>query len=138
MPALQKGDGDMTIVRCKPIQHEHYIQAAFFRWAALAGGKYPEIKALFAIPNGGTRHKLEAVKLKREGVKAGVPDVCLPVPRGKYAGLWIEFKAEKGKVTEHQDEWHILLRSLGHRVEVSRSWQAAVNIVEKYLQGIDW
>lgn len=127
-----------TVPRRKPIQHEHHIQAAFFRWAALAGGKYPELKALYAIPNGGTRHKLEAVKLKREGVRAGVPDVHLPVPRGKYVGLWIEFKAEAGRVTEIQAEWHTILRSLGHRVEVARSWMSAVNIVEKYLQGVNW
>ena len=119
-------------------ESEHQIQAAFFARVAYMAGKYPEVKALFAVPNGGMRHKLVAIKLKREGVMAGVPDVCLPVPRGKYAGLWIEFKAEKGRVTETQAEWHILLRSLGHRVEVSRSWQAAVNIVEKYLAGIDW
>ena len=119
-------------------ESEHQIQTAFFARVVYMEKKYPEIKALFAIPNGGMRHKLVALKLKREGVRPGVPDCCLPVPRGKYASLWIEFKAEKGKVTETQAEWHTLLRSLGHRVEVCRSWQAAVNVVEKYLAGIDW
>jgi hypothetical protein len=61
---------------------------------------------LFAIPNGGARHKAIAGKLRAEGVRAGVPDICLPVPRGEYHGLFIELKRPKGgHVSEEQEAW---------------------------------
>lgn len=120
----------------KSLEHNH--QVALFRWAALNEKKWPELKAMYAVPNGGHRHKLTAYKLKAEGVKAGIPDIVLPVPRGKYGALFIEMKAGNNKPTKIQLEWHALLRDLGNRVEVVYSWQSAANVIEKYLQGLDW
>jgi len=77
---------------------EHDIQKQYFRWAAHIKG----IELLHAIPNGGHRHPATAVKLKAEGVKAGVPDVYLPVSRGGFIGLAIEFKAPEGNPTKEQ------------------------------------
>ena len=71
-------------------------QAAIFEWCAWNRGKYPELELLYHIPNGGKRGKAEAARFKREGVKAGVPDLCLPVARRGFHGLYIELKAEKG------------------------------------------
>ncbi len=112
---------------------EHLHQAALFRWAALNTRKYPELDMLLAIPNGGLRHIGVARKLKAEGVKAGVPDVCLPVPRGTNAGLWIELKAGKNKPTPEQEGWLKRLREHGHRAEVAYGWEAARDIITKYL-----
>lgn len=122
----------------KKYNSEHQHQANFFHWAALNEKKYPELALLYAVPNGGHRHVLVARKLKAEGVKAGVPDIHLPVPRGKYAGLWIEMKAGKNKPTPAQVYWHALLREVGHRVEVCYSWPSAANVVEKYINGVEW
>lgn len=83
---------------------EHDEQAGFFEWAAYSRGKYPELDFMFAIPNGGLRHVTVAQKLKAEGVRPGVPDTFLPVARGGYHGLWIEFKFEKNKLTELQEQ----------------------------------
>ena len=69
------------------MQHEAEEQAALFRWALLSRGRIPELDLLFHIPNGGSRHPREAANLKRQGVKAGVPDLFLPIARGKYHGL---------------------------------------------------
>ena len=73
-------------------EHEH--QKAVIEWAEVKSGQYPELRLLYAIPNGGHRHKAVAAKLKAEGVKPGVPDLCLPVRRGEYSGLYIEMKAK--------------------------------------------
>ena len=43
---------------------------------------HPELSMLYAVPNGGRRDKAEAAHLKRQGVRAGVPDLCLAVPKG--------------------------------------------------------
>jgi len=87
----------------------------------------------FAIPNGGARHVTVAAKLKAEGVKPGVPDWHLPVPMGKYAGLWIEFKYGDNKVTKSQDSYIWALRAQGHRVEVCYTVDSAISVTESYL-----
>ena len=81
-------------------QLERAEQIALFTWAAWQSSKYPELKLMFAIPNGGSRHPIEAVNLKTSGVKAGGPDIFLPVARGEYKCLWVEMKSEKGKKKE--------------------------------------
>ena len=55
---------------------EHVEQVVLFEWARLQAAKYPMLKTMFAIPNGGKRGSATAAKLKAEGVKAGVCDVC--------------------------------------------------------------
>jgi hypothetical protein len=54
-------------------------------------------------PNGEVRDKATAAKLKRMGVRAGIPDflVCWP---GEDAGLmvWIELKRPGGRLSDHQ------------------------------------
>ena len=49
-------------------------------WARWNQNVHPELELLYHCPNGGSRNKAEAVKLKQMGVKAGIPDLCLPVP----------------------------------------------------------
>lgn len=117
---------------------EHNHQAALIRWAALHTKKYPELKALYAVPNAAKRTARQGAWMKAEGLRAGVPDIVLPVPRGTYAGLFIEMKAGKNKPTPIQMEWHRVLREVGHRVEVCYSWLAAANVIEKYLNGVRW
>ena len=68
---------------------ESVEQQCLFRWAAFQIGRYPELKLLYHVPNGGSRKKSEAGRFKAEGVKAGVPDLCLPVARGCSHGLYI-------------------------------------------------
>ena len=85
------------------IQHEAREQEALFRWAGFAAGTMPELNLLYHIPNGGSRNKAEAANLKRQGVRAGVPDLFLPVARGGYHGPYIELKFEKNKTSKNQE-----------------------------------
>lgn len=62
-------------------------QEALFEWAAYHMDCMPELEYMHHIPNGGKRDKRTAVALKRQGVKAGVPDICLPVARNGYHGV---------------------------------------------------
>ena len=118
----------------KYTQHEAAEQEALFGWAAWQLFKYPEIDLLFHIPNGGSRHPQEAANLKKQGVKAGVPDLCLPVPRGVFHGLYIEMKAGKNKPTAFQAEWIKKLRGQGYQAEVCYGWEAAAQLIEQYLK----
>ena len=114
---------------------EHTEQVALFRWAALAKSRWPELMLLHAIPNGGHRHIQVARRLKAEGVKAGVPDLCLPVARGGWHGLYIELKTATGRLSAEQGEWLTALETQGYRVAVCRGWQGAWRVIEEYLGG---
>ena len=67
--------------------------------------QYPDLRLLFHVPNGGHRSKATAGRLKAAGVKAGVPDLILLVPRGKYHGMVCELKARGGRLTPDQRAW---------------------------------
>ena len=113
---------------------EHLHQVAVFRWAAYQTGKYPGLGLMFAVPNGGARHIAVARKLKAEGVKAGVPDIFLPVPHGTYHGLFIEMKSTKGKTVETQDLWLDRLAHQGYKVAVCRGAEEAIHIIQAYME----
>lgn len=89
---------------------------------------------MFAIPNGGVRHKAVASKLKKEGVKAGVPDIFLAHPKGTYAGLWIEMKYGKNKTSPKQREWLRALSDSGYRTEVCYGADEAWQVILDYLE----
>lgn len=115
-------------------REEQELQIAFFEWAKWQEGKYPELKKMHHIPNGGKRSKTEAAIFKAMGVKSGVPDVFLPEPRGIYHGLYIEFKSDKGKTFKEQDELLTSLQEAGYFVCVINSLDKAIKITRKYLQ----
>ena len=101
--------------------------------------KHPELALLYAIPNGGKRSIKTARMLKATGVKAGVPDMCLPVPRYPYHGLYIELKRRKGgRVSEKQSEWLQDLRKEGYKTCVCYGSDETIQVIEDYLKGEQW
>lgn len=113
---------------------EQELQIAFFEWAKWQEGKYPELKMMHHIPNGGKRSKTEAAIFKAMGVRSGVPDVFLPDPRGIYHGLYIEFKSDRGKTSSNQDELLVSLQEAGYFVCVLNSLEKAIDITKRYLE----
>lgn len=77
-------------------------QEALFSWAAYRTEIMPELQYMYHVPNGGKRDKATAAVLKRQGVKAGVPDIMLPAARAGYHGLYIELKAGENTTTKKQ------------------------------------
>lgn len=116
------------------IPTESEEQQQIFQWAAYAIGRWPELKYLHHIPNGGARSKATSGKLKAEGVKPGVPDICLPVPHGKYHGLYIELKRRKGgRLSDDQSEWLTALRGFGYFAVSCRGAQEAIEVIQRYV-----
>jgi len=113
---------------------EHDEQVALFQWAGYQLGACPELALMFAIPNGGDRHPAVAGKLRDEGVKPGVPDICLPVPRGKYHGMFLEMKFGKNKPKPDQFKWMGALRDQGYYVRLAWDWQTAAEFITRYLE----
>ncbi len=115
-------------------------QAALFCWAADSVGKYPQLKWLFSIPNGGSSHIAEATKMVATGLRSGVPDVFLPARKCNnndrmYYGCFIEMKVKKNKTSKEQNDWIAYLTFAGYYVAVCYSWQEARDTLINYLEG---
>lgn len=112
---------------------EHSEQVAIFDWAKLMSNKYPDLNLLYAIPNGGKRHITTARKLKREGSKSGMPDMCLPVSRFGFNSLYIELKSEKGSLSQFQKQKAKELAMSNNFVACCYGYQSAIDILEIYI-----
>ena len=111
-------------------------QSIIFAWASMQENVYPELKLMFAIPNGGYRNKLEAKNLKLQGVKSGVPDIFLSYPKDKFHGLYIELKHGKNKTSENQNKWLTELNKAGYKAVVAYEAEEAIKTIKEYL-GVD-
>lgn len=131
--AAMKAFGPRT-ARAKPADREGLEQTALVREVEL---RYPEaFKLIYHVPNGGHRHKAVAAKLKGQGVKAGVPDLVLPMARGGHFGLYIEFKAMPpfdAAVSASQDAYIQALIAQGYLALVCRGHIDALECLRAYL-----
>lgn len=107
---------------------EHAIQCASVQWFCL---QYPR-RLIYAVPNAARRSAPQAARLKAEGMLAGVPDLVIPEPNGRYHGLYVEMKTPTGTLTVEQKRIGDELRRRGYRVEIARSVTQFMEIVEGY------
>ena len=108
-------------------------QETVIQWARICSGKWPELKLLHHVPNGGRRNAKEAAKLKRMGVLAGVADLHLPVARGGYNGLYIEMKYEEGRLLESQKKFLKAAAAEGNYCVVCYSAADAIEVLDLYM-----
>ena len=106
---------------------EHDETVAVVEYCDLKG--YP----VFHIPNEAKRSPATAARLKAEGMRPGVPDLCIPVARGRYHSLYIEMKADGGKPTEEQAAWISSLRAEGMCAYVCYGAANAIALVDEYM-----
>lgn len=107
------------------------------KWWALAWRSLgcPHEHLLWHTPNGGSRRKIEACILKGQGVRPGVPDLFLAVPRGGFHGLFVEMKRrDGGVVSEAQSGMASLLQAQGYKVRVCFGFDQARAEIEHYMQ----
>ncbi|ADL03342.1 VRR-NUC domain-containing protein [Lacrimispora saccharolytica] len=114
--------------RSEATEQEHVVS-----WCSHREGMYPDLKWIHHCPNGGSRQKKEAARLKAQGVKPGVPDLHLPIPKGAYAGLYIEMKYDDGTVEPPQKEWIRAMKAAGHFACVCYGYDYAVKVIEEYV-----
>lgn len=112
---------------------ESIEQQQLFAWAEWLIPRRPELALMYHIPNEGKRSKATGGRMKAEGLKEGVPDICLLVPSGTYHGLYIEMKRVGGKASSEQRKWVHLLSEQGYRAEICQGFEAAATIIMKYL-----
>lgn len=116
---------------------EHQQQCALIEWARLNETREPRLQLLYAIPNGGARSKAQAGRLKAEGVRAGVYDLCLACP-GMLAGqvyhaLYLEMKTDVGKLSGAQEQFLTVAGAYGNACRMHRDWVEAARLIIAYL-----
>jgi hypothetical protein len=89
---------------------------------------------MYAVPNGSNRSMAHALYMKREGLKSGVPDICLPVAKGGYHGLYIEMKRKPNKSTPEQDAWATALMERGYYHALCWNFEEAKEQILGYLK----
>lgn len=122
------------------VRHEESNeQQALIRWSRLSSKSYPGLDRIFHIPNGqllggsGVQRMRRGARLKAEGLKAGVPDLFLPVPIGEYAGLFIEMKRKAGgRLSKYQKDWCEWLPTAGYKLVVSNGFLEAKEAIKAY------
>jgi len=134
--------------RKKPDSQEYLHQCDFIKWCRLFKGpdcQYPDLDLIYATPNGAHVTEHQRRKLGREGMRKGVLDLCLPVPRGKFHGMYIEFKfigkrnkagniipSSVGTLTDEQIDFKSRVTRLGYHTIVAYTWHAAQDAVKEY------
>lgn len=81
-----------------------------------------DLELLHHIPNGGSRHKAEAVNITASGILKGMPDLHLPLcllgsnASSSFGSLYIEMKRPKEKMRKDQLRIAKMLIKAGNRV----------------------
>lgn len=127
-------------MRKRPRYLEDGESMALMAWASVTpyrGGRVSDY--LIHIPNGGKRNAREAGRLKRMGVRAGVPDyflhvVKVPRPGIVYGGFLIELKAdEDSRISENQVEQLKHFQRCGYETARADGWVEAARMICQYL-----
>lgn len=117
-------------------ESESEEQQKLFQWASIAAKllDLDGLELMFHVPNEGLRSLSMGRKMKAEGLKKGVADICLPVPRGQYHGLFFEMKAKDGKLTKEQIDFLKGVKKQGYATWVCYSAEEAINLITKYYE----
>lgn len=120
---------------------EHQQQAKLFEWIRAHESEMPDLKLAYAITNFAGRVKskrlnqLNGARLNAEGRRKGMLDVCWPVARLGFHGLYLEMKTEAGSLSKEQRWYRDALRGAGQCVYVPRSWEHARDFILAYYDG---
>jgi len=120
---------------------ERQHQVALIEWARRWRCMHPELDLLFAIPNQAARRGPNARRLTEEGVRAGMPDLCLPVARGGYHACYLELKRPPAgknpekRLTAAQRERMAVLQAVGNHVALVIGWDQARDVLIAYIIG---
>ena len=107
---------------------EHDQQVAVVAWCDLHD------IPIFAIPNAARRSHQLAAYMKAEGLRAGVPDLFIPMPSGEYAGLFIEMKDVNGRPPRRsQMEWLERLNANGYAAYWAKGADQAIQLIQQYV-----
>ena len=123
-------------------RNEAAEQRDLVKWARLAAVGRPDLRLLFAIPNGGgfsggfKSNAIRVSRMKAAGLTSGIPDLLLAKPCHGFAGLFVEMKrTAMATVSDHQETMAAQLSAAGYAVAIAYGWHAARDAITDYLAG---
>lgn len=117
--------------RTNPQYKEHWVQVRLFYNLEV---EYPvEFEVVYAVPNGGLRAGKTAAMMMYEGQKTGTPDIAIPIPKGKYHGMFLEVKTETGTVSKVQKDKLAMYSELGYYAVSAKGFKACWSELVRYF-----
>ena len=108
---------------------ESSIQKAVMQWVALD----PVLRqCVIHIPNEGKRTSSYGKSLKDMGMRPGVSDLFIAMPRKGYSGAWIELKSKNGLLSDSQAEFLDDMRCQNYFTSACHSIDETIKIIEWY------
>lgn len=105
-------------------------QIRLFCWIRTRSDLHPYV---FSVPNDRKTNRIMGAILKHMGLKPGVSDICVSIPKGPYHGMYIELKFGKNKATQHQMNFIENMQSKGYHALVCVGYEAARAAIEAYM-----
>ena len=125
-----------TVANTSPLERDE--QELLFEWLEWRSISTPELTLAYHIPNEGRRSRRAGGELVKQGMKKGMPDICLPIPRGGYGALYIELKRRHGgRLSEDQRKCLAALNEAGNLAVVCKGFDEAKDVIERYLRGAE-
>ena len=121
------------------IHSESKEQRAVIKWARLNVKRYPCLNWFHSSQAGVKMTATQARIAKAEGMISGISDLFLPLPLGKYAGLYIEMKkpktatSAKGVLSQNQKDFLDYANAVGYKAVVAYGAMEAINYIKEYL-----
>lgn len=122
----------MALKTTRPSEHQE--QSRFFAVIRRMAETDPRLQGAFAIPNGFLDSKSKRIRAWEEGILSGVPDVFIPWPSKGHHGLFLEFKAQGGRVTKAQEDFLNLAHSRGYKAQVVYGLREGLQALKDYLE----
>lgn len=108
---------------------ENAIQKAVMQWVRLQ----PTIRDfIIHIPNEGKRTSSYGKYLKDMGMRPGVADLFIAMPRHECNGAWIELKSKNGILSPEQKEFLKNMESQNYFSMTCFSIESAISTIEWY------
>lgn len=138
MPFLNQNALKAIAMRSKPKRKypESELATALVKWFDYShrGLGVPSKDLLIHCKNEGKQSPIAGARMRAQGVRPGVSDYLLLVPRGAWHGLALEVKAPTGKLSDAQRAWLDLVCGQGYFIAIAYSLDEAMVYITRYLR----
>lgn len=108
---------------------ESAIQKTVMQWANV----HPLLRGfIIHIPNEGKRTSRYGKSLKDMGMRPGVSDLFIAMPRHGFCGAWIELKSKNGVLSDSQKEFIRDMIDQHYFTKICRSIEDAIDTINWY------
>lgn len=90
-------------------------------------------RLIIHFPNEGKRSLRYGALMKSLGMRKGVADLFIAVPRHGFGGAWIELKSVDGVISQEQEHFIADMKEQNFYTNVAWSVKESIDVIEWYL-----